>query len=126
MRWKPDTCDCWLEYDFNHEGTVRTSEQFENVKVLKTCERHKNAQTAIDTHMAAQNDNWLRNDARKIIQSALGKDSEPQYYRKIKDSFDANGVIHITIDDRDATPNLESDAQSYLDLQLGQGKVVID
>lgn len=126
LKWSPDTCGCSFEYDFEPSGRTRTGEQFKNVKVLRSCQRHPATGTPLESKMSAIMDNWLRNDVRRIISSVMGRESDQQFYLKIIDSFDLVGVLHIQVDDREATNQKLSEIRDACDLQLVGGRVVID
>ena len=126
MRWSPDTCACVFEYEFDKLGRVRTDEQFKNVRVVQSCVRHSLAISPIEIKMSAIRDNWLRNDVRRIATSLLDQETDNAFFEKIRDSFDQNGVLHITIDDRLMSPLKQAEIQVVCDLQLGVGKVVVD
>jgi hypothetical protein len=101
---------------------------FENVKVVKACERHSSGgpgETPINILMNAIKDNWLRNDTRSIIKDQLFQEDDKDYYKHIHDTWDFDGKLHVTIDTK-PTGNEKDTIQNFFDLQLGTNKVVLD
>lgn len=88
-RWKPDTCDCLLEYewDINEDESTRVHTP---TTVVHACEDHQADNTGSDSHTKVFNkvhgENTGKNKALKVLLDQLPKD-------KKKDLYDSTGLV---------------------------------
>jgi hypothetical protein len=127
--WRPDTCGCEIEYDW--DGSVPAEQRVHTVsRVNKKCAAHASTPD-IETHF----NTVMEENSRKNKHIGLIVDNfstlttlAPNGSKILKDnvvnwSYDANRVLQITI--TGLTTNQKNTLQTLSNTLLGSGKVVV-
>lgn len=103
--WKPDTCDCRLEYQWDDQDPVDTRQHTAS-RIVSACPFHQNLPLA-QHFEAVTKDNVRKNKTEQIIIELLPaltetvKDSEKkdvaQLKEPLKHKYAADGVLEITL-----------------------------
>lgn len=63
-RWRPDTCDCIIEYEW--DDTLPEADRVHNLKTIQRCPAHQ-AHQKPDAYQAVQDENRRKNKVHSLI-----------------------------------------------------------
>jgi len=133
-RWKPDTCGCDVEFEFDDDLDIATRPN-KLVRVYKACPAHPDLADYIgrtwvqEATVPFHQENQRKNRALEEMGTRLGIPEDENYFNNLQKyingwHFDANRVLHIST--KGLTVNQRNQVKSAVDTRFGNGKVMIE
>lgn len=116
-RWKPDTCDCVIEYDW--DDSMESDKREHALKSINKCAFHNKLDdiTAFETVMP---ENVLKNNAVIEVLASL----PVLKVEDVKFLYDSDRLLTLTIEGINALD--KTVAQDAVDIKVGMGNVVVE
>lgn len=121
-RWRPNTCDCVIEYTWDSTSDPATRVHTPSA-IVQTCSRHATIVTLVSRWAQLTEENPRLNKLITRAQSSFPALFTAEGAFLGSWSFDANHVLNVTLPG--VTTNQRTTIQNWCDTNLGAGKVVI-
>ena len=122
--WKPDTCDCEIEYEW--DDSVTEASRVHTPVSIKRCSVHNDISVLADSYNTLLSENTRKNIVSGLLKENLAQ-GEDDIREKYKWSFTGEGldrVLRITFDG--LTPTQKLTLQSLADNRFGANKAVVE
>jgi len=117
-RWRPDTCDCVIEYEWDTD--VASEDRVHTFKAAPNIGAEHAALSGVALYDAVQSENRRKNVAQGIVQ-AIDVNLTYEVYQW---AFDTNRVLEVSFLINVPNP-IKQQIQDTCDLQFGPNKVII-
>lgn len=115
-RWKPDTCECTIEYSW--DDTVPQDQRAHALhRVVSKCKRHASFSDA---------EVWRRitdENPRKNLAIAAIEADYPGISEKVGWVYDDDHVLHLFVNTADITPG---PLQNKLSVKFGDNRIIVE
>ena len=120
--WRPDTCGCKLEYEWDADEPEETrTHKFKTLHVK--CNAHKNIADS-DVYDVVRDENTRKNKVYKYAKVLLTSLEPQEILEKYIWSFDSSRVLHVSF--IGTTTAQKNQIRSICNSELGVGKVVVE